>query len=517
MGTANASPGGDARELGELLAAIVESSDDAIIGVTLDGVITTWNPGAARMIGYTAAEMTGHGVAGLFPPERAYELAPILGRLRHGQRIDHYQSERVRKDGAIIDVSFSAVPVTNADGAVTGAVTVTRDMTGRNRAEAALATLTARLRHSERMETVGQLASGLAHDFNNLFGAIVGYAELVAVATTDRPAVRADLEEIQAAVERASQLTRELLIFSLRPSGRPATVDLNDVIAGVRELITASIGSRVEQRFELAAVPLLTVADRGELEQVLLNLAVNARDATPPGGTVTITTGLADLGNGHRGTRSDMRPGRYVELAVKDTGAGMTADMAARIFEPLFSSKPVGQGTGLGLSTVHELITQAGGTIKVDSAQGAGTTIHVYLPGADVPAPRPGPPDSGRPNTILVVDDEPAMLRSTVRILRNNGYYTLEAESGEEALSLASCHDFQLLLTDSVMPRISGAELTGLISKLKPGVPVLHMSGFSLEGLRQETAGAKFALLEKPFTAETLMEAVRAALQPPPA
>ena len=345
----------------------------------------------------------------------------------------------------------------------------------------------------------------------------MGYAGLVAVATADRPAVRADLEQIQAAVERASQLTRELLIFSMRRAGRPATVDVNDVIDGIRELTAASIGSRVKQRFELAAAPLLTVADRGELEQVLLNLAVNARDATPAGGTVKITTGLTDLGDGYPPGPGDARPGRYVELAVTDTGAGMTADVAARIFEPLFTTKPVGRGAGLGLSTVRELVTKAGGTVKVDSAQGAGTTIHVYLPAADVPAPHPGPPGRGAPKTILVVDDEPAVLRSTVRILRNNGYYTLEAESGEEALSLASSHDFQLLLTNSVMPRISGAELAGLVRELKPGTPILHMSGFSLEGLRQEqTADTKFTLLEKPFTAEKLLEAVRAALGPLP-
>jgi len=514
----NASQAADAKELRGHLDAIVESSHDAIIGITLDGVITSWNPGAARMLGYTAGEMTGYSVAGLFPPEHAFELAPIVGRLRHGERIDHYPGRRARKDGVVIDVSFSAAPVKNADGAVTGAVTVTRDMTGRNRAEATLAALTARLRQGERMETVGRLTGELAHDFNNLLGAIVGYAGLVLEATTDRPAVRADLEQIQAAAERASQLTRELLIFSQRQAGRQAAVDLNDVIDGVRELTAASIGSRVKQRFELAAVPLPTVADRAELEQVLLNLAVNARDATPAGGAVTIRTGRADFGAGDPDSPSDPRPGRYVELAVSDTGVGMAADVAARIFEPLFTTKPVGRGEGLGLATVHELITQTGGAVKVDSAPGAGTTIHVYLPAADVPAPRQAPSGSGRPTTILVVDDEPAILRSTVRILRNNGYYTLEAETGEEALSLVSCHDFQLLLTDSVMPRISGAELSELVRKLKPGVPALHMSGYSAERLRDgQTARPEFALLQKPFTAETLLKAVRTALGSAPA
>ena len=221
MGARSLNPHDDAGEPAGRLAAIVESSDDAIICATLNGAITAWNPGAAHMYGYTADEMTGRPVGDLYPPDRAGELAHNLARLRRGQRIRHHQITHVRKDGSLMDVSFSASPVRDTGGAVTGAVIVNRDVTRLSRAEAALGTLADRMRHSQRMETVGQLTGGLAHDFNNLLGAIMGYAELAAGATADRPAVRADLDQIQAAADRASRLTRELLIFSLRDTGRP--------------------------------------------------------------------------------------------------------------------------------------------------------------------------------------------------------------------------------------------------------------------------------------------------------
>ena len=224
MEAANASPDSHPGELTDRLAAIVESSDDAIVDVTLDGIITGWNAGAARTYGYTADDMTGCAWSGLFPPGRAGELASILDRLRRGLRIDHYQARQVRKDGGVIDMSISASPVRNRDGVVVAAATVARDETGCNRAEAAHEAMVARLQRSARMETVGQLTAGVAHDFNNLLGAIVNFAGPVAEATADRPAVRADAEQIQAAAARAARLTRQLLVFSLRQS-RPASND----------------------------------------------------------------------------------------------------------------------------------------------------------------------------------------------------------------------------------------------------------------------------------------------------
>jgi len=511
-------------ELRERLAAIVASSDDAIIGKTLDGIITSWNAGAERMYGYSAAEMVGRSLSLLFPPDRAGELQPILGRLRQGERIDHYETKRVRKDGVVIDVSISVSPIKNSEGVVTGAATVARDITERNRAETALLDMMTRLHRSERMEMAGELAGWIAHDFNNLLGAILGYAELIAQDPVAKPTVRSDARQIQAAAERASRLTTDLLSFSRRNPGRPGTVDLNAVIASARDLMSASVGSLVDLRLDPAPALPGVVADAGQVELVLFNLVVNARDAMPGGGSLAIRTGVAELSQ-HVSLTGLVRPGRYVELVVSDTGVGMSSDVAARIFERFFTTKPPGQGTGLGLATVHRIIAQANGAISVNTAEGAGTTIHIYLPAggpetavngtrtaraapADAMSAGPGPRA-----TIMVVDDEPAVLALTSRILRRDGYATLEAGSGEEALSLASCHDFQLLLTDAVMPRMPGPELVGLMREMKPDVRVMYMSGYSRDVLNQEhIAGGQLLLVDKPFTAATLLDKVQTAL-----
>ncbi len=524
MRAGSTAPAAGEGELRERLAAIVESSDDAIIGKTLDGVITTWNAGATRMYGYTADEMIGASISRLLPPDRADELEHILARLRAGGRIDHYETKRVRKDGAVIDVSVSVSPVQDVAGVVVGAATVSRDVTERRRVEAARQAMA-------RLETVGQLAGGLAHHFNNQLGIILGYAGLVARGVGDRPDVLADVQPIREAAERAALLTRQLLISSRRDLIRPAVIDLNEVIAGVRELITAAVGGDVRLRFEPAAALPSVLADPGQLELALLSLVVNAAYATPPGGSVTIATSLADLGAAHAGVPGDVRPGRYVEFTVSDTGTGMTPDVAARIFEPFYTTKPPGQGTGLGLSTVREVVQQAGGAVSVDSAEGSGTVFHVYLPARGAPdraepagaAPAragigvwPAGPQQGE--AILIVDDEPAMLAATARMLREHGYSTFEASSGEQALSLASGHDVRLLLTACVIRRMSGAELAARVHQLRPAVRVVYMSGDGATVLDpQRGAGPPLALLRKPFTAQSLIDLVRTALDAPAA
>ncbi len=506
-------------ELVSRLAAIVESSDDAIIGKTLDGIVTSWNPGAARMYGYTAQEMVGSSVSRLFPLDRAGELAPILDRLRRGELIDHFETNRVRKDGTVIDVSVSVSPIRDATGVVVGAATVARDVTERNRAAAERSGMESRLRQAERLETVGLLAGGIAHDFNNLLGAILGYASLVAAATAGDPEVRADAEKIQAMARRAGRLTRQLLIFSQRELTQPEPVDLNTIVRDVRELLSVSIGSGIELRLELAGSVPTVLADRGQVEQVLLNLALNARDAMPGGGILTMGTSLAELGEGDDALNPDASPGRYVELSVSDTGTGMSAEVAGRILEPFFTTKPEGLGTGLGLSTVHNIVTKAGGSLRVDPGEGTGSGFRLYFPATGGSAAVPSAPRNavsaarGNGEKILVVDDEPAVREVVSRILRRNGYAALEASSGQQALTLASSHEIQLLLTDSVMPGMSGAGLAKLLVGLKPGLPVLHMSGFNAGVLSPErVSSGELAFIQKPFTAEELLAKVRAAL-----
>jgi two-component system cell cycle sensor histidine kinase/response regulator CckA len=294
-------------------------------------------------------------------------------------------------------------------------------------------------------------------------------------------------------------------------------------VSDLRNLLSHGIGAHVELLVETAPGLPAIDADRGQVEQVLLNLAINARDAMPGGGALTIRTSIAELAEGDARLHPGVSPGRYIELAVSDTGTGMSAEVAARIFEPFFTTKPRDQGTGLGLATVYGIVTQAGGTISVDSEEGIGTTFRLYFPAASAPAIRAAPPAAapgsrGNGQAILIVDDEPQVLEVAARILRGNGYVTAEASTYEEALSLAASRDFQLLLTDSVMPRMSGRALADHVAELRPGLPVLYMSGYSQDtpGPQRSSRDAA-AFVPKPFTRTALLEKVHAALNTPPA
>jgi two-component system, cell cycle sensor histidine kinase and response regulator CckA len=496
--------------------AICEWSADAIIGWTTDGIVTNWNSGAAEMYGYAADEIVGRPVTALLLPERTGEFAPILNRLVRGEHVEIFDTKARRKDGSTVDIALSLSPIRSQGGVVTGVSSVARDITERNRAEAERLALQRQLQEAERLETLGRLAGGVAHDFNNVIGAITNFAEFIADDSHDRPAVRADAEQIQAATQRAAALSRQLLIFTQRDVTQPEALDLNVVIAEIRDLLSASVGSYVDLRIEAAADLPAIRADRGKVGQILLNLAVNGRDAISQNGTLTIGTGVFELDGGDPRLRSGVSPGRYVELTVSDTGDGMSAEVAAHIFEPLFTTKPTGKGTGLGLSTVQAIVEEAGGIVTVDSEEGAGTTFRLYFPALDVAVDSPDDAPDDRPHqaTILVVDDEPALLEVTGRILRKNGYTTLQARTYGQALSLASSHDFQLLLTDSVMPGMTGNTLAELITEMKPGTPVLHMSGYTAGVLDPERIrDGELPFIQKPFTAPELLRKVDSVLK----
>jgi len=541
MGTAGADPSAQEFELAARLAAIVESSDDAILSKTLDGVITSWNGGAARMYGYRPEEIIGQNVAVLIPAEQRAELGPILGRLRRGERVGPFETKRRRKDGTIVDVSVCISPIRNQQGTVTGASAVARDITerkkGRSREQ--------ELRRSDRLETLGQLAGGIAHDFNNLLAAITNYAGFIAEATAARPRVQADAVQIQAVASRGARLARQLLIFGRQEPAEPVLVDLNTLLSDIQELLRTSLGAHIEVRVTPADQPALVLADRSRFQQMLLNLAVNARDAMPDGGGFRVTVRHTELGDGYAATHPGLAPGRHVQLSVRDTGHGMSPEVAAHIFEPFFTTKEGGEGTGLGLSTVYGIVTQAGGCITVDSTEGDGSTFQIYLPAATLPAAQPAAQSAGtgpagtRPatappaaaaeravpgdaaaaggkqrETILIVDDEPSVLAVTSRILRQHGYPTMEAGTGDEALILAATRDFQLLLTDSVMPGMNGPTLAERVAALRPGLPIIRMSGSddTARARPHYTPGSEQAYIQKPFTASDLIGKVRAAL-----
>jgi two-component system, cell cycle sensor histidine kinase and response regulator CckA len=497
-----------------LLAAIVESAADAIASMTLDGIITSWNHGAEVIFGYTAEEMTGRHVSVLYPSDSTGELQPILAQIRRGRPVHHFDSRRVRKDGTVIDVSVSVSPIRGEDGVIDGAAGVIRDVTERNWAEAERRAAEAGRQESARIETAVRLAGGMAVQFSSLLSSIMGYAVSAAEATAGDPVARADVAQIQAGAGRAALLVRELLLFSRREPARPERVDLNAVLAGLRDVLQASIGPDIELRLITAPYLPTVVADRGQIEQALVDLALNARDAMPDGGILTFTTGAPDLSEAPGVVWSETRPGLSAKLTVSDTGQGMDAETMSRAFEPFFTTRPPGQGTGgLGLSAVYGIVTKAGGGITLDSEEGQGTSVHIYLPAAYVPAQGSAPMRSpGTAPTVLVVDDQPAVLEVVSRILRHNGYHTLEAGSYDEALALLSTHDPELLLTDNVPAEVPEQTLADRVREIRPGLRILRMSG-SLSAIPEPRRGQ---MINKPFTAKDLVDKVRLVLDSPP-
>jgi PAS domain S-box-containing protein len=507
---------GELAESQQLLQAMLDNSPALITITDADGRYRFVNQRVADTFGIDRDEAVGRTGEDLWPPDLAADYrARDLEVLGTGQPLQ-YESVAAHPDGyhTYLTVKF---PIFDAAGTAQATASIATDITELKRAEAERTLLGERLRQSERLESLGQLAGGVAHDFNNLLGAILNYASFVSEATVDQPSVHADVQQIRAAAERGARLTRQLLIVGRREAIRPETMQLNLIVADIRELLSRTIGEHIELVVKSApALPAIR-ADRGQIEQILLNLAVNARDAMPGGGTLSIATSVADLDAGYVRLHPDAREGRHVELSVSDTGVGMAGEVMAHIFEPFFTTKPTGQGTGLGLATVYSIVAAAGGSLGVYSEPGIGSTFRVLLPASEEAsvAPAPAAVDvlEGGSATVLLVEDEPAIMETTARILRRHGYTVLTAATGAEALLIAGEHDIQLLLTDSVMPQMSGRELAEHIAELRPQLPVLFMSGYS-EGVlgpqRMLSEGA--ALVEKPFTAAVLLRAVRAAI-----
>lgn len=470
----------------QVLQGLLAATPDALLAVDEGGRIVFVNDRAGHLFGWTAAELVGAQIETLVPEAVAtthvghragYVADPIARPMGSGLRLFAR-----RKDSTTFPAEISLASVTDESGRrlVLAAV---RDVTDRIELEdeRRRQQLARQREQSHRLESLGELAGGVAHDFNNLLGVILNYVTLV-TRRVDDPSALADLEEIRGAAERAAGLTRQLLTFASRDVSHPEALEVNGIVEAVGAMLARTLGEHIEQRLDLWPAPLLAMADRHQVEQILLNLMVNARDAMADGGALTIVTRPVPAGSdeGVDGDRID-----DVVLRVTDSGSGMSPEVVARAFEPFFTTKAAGTGTGLGLATVYGIVQQSGGAVSIESVEGEGTTVTVTLCGALAPASDSGPSGAAElrkgDERVLLVEDEEALRIGTARVLRSRGYDVVTASDGLEALALiedAMCA-FDLVITDVAMPRMRGDELARRLALVRPSLPVICMSGYS--------------------------------------
>jgi two-component system cell cycle sensor histidine kinase/response regulator CckA len=633
-----------AQETTARLAAIVSSSEDAIVGKQLDGTIITWNAAAQRIFGYSAAEIVGRSIYVLIPPEFHGQEREALQRVSRGEPVEFAETERIRKDGERITIALTVSPIRDGSGRVIGASSIKRDITAIKRNQAELANEMARSRdlakaldaaqalvrdldgritywssgatrlygwsapealdqvshellrtefpapleeirqtlldrgqwegelvhvakdgrrldvatqwilrratadeplavievntdvtarrqaaeraqQGERMEVVGQLAGGVAHEANNQMSVVLGAANFL-LRRHDLPEeARNDVEHIREAAERTAAITAQLLAFSRRQVLQPRVLELDEVVQGLEPVLRRTLGERSTLVLRLGARSGRVKADPGQLAQVLLNLILNSRDAMPIGGRLAVETSVTELSEQYARQHPGVavRPGAYALLAVSDTGHGMSQETLRHIFEPFYTTKPVGQGTGLGLATVYGIVKQSEGYVWAYSELGQGTTFKVYLPLETEPTsrtPAVPPPVRASGQVVLVVEDEPTVRDMTSRVLQEYGYRVVVAGGAKEALALLGQRDekVKLLVTDVVMPGMDGPELARQALALQPGLPVLFMSGYTDDEIvRRGLLQVGQPFLQKPFSPEALGREVAELLKRGPA
>ncbi len=493
---------------------VTENIADAVFLLELDGRIALGNRRAETITGYPQAELVGRSLFSLLPEAGARDAQARLSDARAGADVSpFFEAELVRKDGTRVLLEVHVTSVLKG-GYPVASLGVARDITERRNLED-------QLRQAQKMEGIGRLAAGVAHDFNNLLTAIGGRCYLVLNRLTSENPIRREIEIIQGAAERAAKLTHQLLAFSRKQVLEPRVLDLNVTVTGIESLLRRMIREDIEIATALDPAAGRVKADAGQIEQVLLNLGVNAGDAMPQGGRLTLATGNVTLDAAYARTHAEVEPGPYVMLSVSDTGHGMTVEVQAHIFEPFFTTKEVGKGTGLGLATVYGIAKQSGGHITVYSEPGHGTVFKLYLPRVEE-APGTAEPEGpveitrrGSETVLLVEDDEP--LRTLAReILSIQGYTVLDATSPSEALRLADVHPgpIHLLLTDVVMPQMNGRQVADHLLAARPALKVLFMSGYTDAAIVQHgvlETGTHF--LQKPFTPDGLSRKVREVLR----
>jgi PAS domain S-box-containing protein len=499
------------KEANEHLAAVIRSSPLAIYTLDPTSTVLTWNRAAEALYGWRAEEVIGRPLPTI--GQDLEDHGRLRDRVLRGEALRGVEVTRRRKDGTSVNVSLSVAPLHDAAGRVTGILSIAADVTE-------LRQLEGQYRQAQKMEAVGRLAGGIAHDFNNLLTAIIGTTSLVLEDLGLESRARLDIQEIEKAAKRAAGLTRQLLIFSRQQVLEPRALDLNALVANLEKMLHRLIGEDIELRTKPAAALGAVRADPGQLEQAIVNLVVNARDAMPQGGRLTIETAEVELDRSYVAGHVPTQPGPYVLLAISDTGVGMDGATKARLFEPFFTTKEPGRGTGLGLATVYGIVKQSGGYVWAYSELGHGTTFKIYLPRVaetpEAPESTTGTPTPARGSeTVLVVEDQEEVRKLTKRVLQARGYTVLTARNGAEALEIVGQHPtrIHLMVTDVVMPGMNGRELAQLACAKRSDLKVLYVSGYTGEAvLQHRLLEPGVAFLQKPFTPDVLARKTREVL-----
>ena len=498
-----------------------DSITDGYAYADLQGIIRESNESFRRMLGYADEELSRLTYRDLTPEKwHAYEQEIIAPQVLLRGSSDVFEKEYRHKDGSVFPVELKLFLVRNDVGEKEGVWALVRDITERKQAERTQKELEAQLYQAQKMESVGRLAGGVAHDFNNMLSVILSYAEMAMDKVEQGTPLHRDLTEIHCAGLRSADIVRRLLTFARKEASAPQVLDLNARIADLVTMLGRLIGEHIDLRWQPGGGPLPVCMDPSHLDHILANLCVNARDAISGVGSITITTGTTLLDEAACTRYPDCNPGAYVTLSVRDTGCGMDEATRARLFEPFFTTKETGAGTGLGLATVFGIVRQTGGCIEVDSIPGQGTTVRLYLPADNGSHDLPHPEDShrqppGGTETVLIVDDESSILKIAQRMLGALGYTVLSAAGPSEALEVAGSRNgpIHLLLTDVVMPEMSGRDLVPRIQAVQPGIRVLYMSGYSLHIISNLVVlESGLPLISKPFSLLDLAEKIREVL-----
>jgi PAS domain S-box-containing protein len=501
-------------------ARFARLSESGIIGILsgdLSGNVVEANDAYLRMVGYSREDLLGGSIrwTDLTPPELKELAGSVVAQLADRGVVPAFEIESFRKDGTRVPMLLG-IAVMDYPNIIAFAA----DLTERKRAEKALLKSEGQLRQAQKMEAVGRLAGGVAHDFNNLLSVILSYGELLLSELGPKDPMRADVEQIREAGMRAADLTRQLLMFSRQQVVEPKVLDVGVLLAGMDKMLRRILGEDVE--LVVRSVPGRILADPSSIEQIVMNLVVNARDAMPTGGKLTIETVDVHLDESAAREHPGVKPGPHVMLAVSDNGVGMDRETQSRIFEPFFTTKTKDKGTGLGLSTVFGIVQQSAGAISLYSEPGRGTSFKVFLPRVDAELTEEAPPEGDvnarGTETILLVEDEDQVRTVAGSILRRHGYVVLEAQNAGEALLICGDHasNIHLLLTDVVMPQMSGPELARRLADTRPDTRVLCMSGYTDDSIvRHGVLQAEIAYLQKPLTPRSLTRKVREVLDAP--